>query len=261
MTIRRGYVDTPMGQVHFRQAGDRGPPMFFFHQTPLSSRQYERALPHLGRFCRAFAMDTPGYGLSDGPSSPPMVTDYAAQLIAAIDALGIGKFAVGGFATGSCVALAIAGQAGPRITHGVFSGMPVLTEERMKHYADRLGVPKVERDGSHLKQVWDSRVDNYGGDEELDQIQMAVAQTVLIYERMHWGLLAVGKFDLRPILQSLEIPTLFLMAEHDKLVPENRIAASLVKGSRTVSIPGGRPQVCWTMPERYASLVKEFLDA
>ena len=261
MTVRRAYANTAHGQIHYRHAGDRGPFVFLFHQTPLSSRQYERALPFLGQFCRAYAFDSPGYGYSDGPLSPTTIEDYSVRLLAAIDAIGAERFAVAGFATGSCLALAIAHASKSRVTHGVFSGMPLLSEARMSDFSARLGLPKVERDGSHLKHVWESRVDNYGGDEDLDQIQMAVAQTLLIYERMHWGLVVVGKYDLRPGLQALRCPTLFLMAEHDRLVPENMAAAAMVKGSVSKVIPGGRPQICWTMPEAYAGLVKEFLNA
>jgi pimeloyl-ACP methyl ester carboxylesterase len=261
MTVLRAYANTPHGQIHYRYAGDRGPYLFLFHQTPLSSRQYERALPLLGQFCRAYAFDSPGYGLSDGPASPTSVEDYAARLLAAIDTIGAERFAVGGFATGSCLALAISHAAKSRVTHGIFSGMPLLSDARMRDFGARLGLPKVEPDGSHVKQVWDSRVDNYGGDQDLDQIQMAVAQTLLIYKRMHWGLVVVAKYDLRPALMALACPTLFLMAEHDRLVPENTAAAALVRGSVSKTIPGGRPQICWTLPETYAGLVKEFLHA
>ena len=106
--MRCGYVDLPVGQVHYRRAGEAGPWVFLFHQTPLSSRMYEPTLPHLGKTCRAVAFDTPGYGGSAPPSGPTTVNDYATRLLAAIDTFTTGSFVLVGVATGCAVSLEIA---------------------------------------------------------------------------------------------------------------------------------------------------------
>ena len=62
----RGYVKTSNGLVHYRQAGEGGPAIVFYHEAPLSSAIYEPAMPLLGRSFRAFAFDTPGHGFSRG---------------------------------------------------------------------------------------------------------------------------------------------------------------------------------------------------
>ncbi|MSO64971.1 MAG: alpha/beta hydrolase [Alphaproteobacteria bacterium] len=261
MKIRCGYVDTARGQLHYRSSGERGPFVFLFHQTPLSSRMYERCLPHLGRYCRAVAFDTPGYGASDPPPGVPTVSDYASRLLEGIGALGADRFAVAGFATGSAVSLEIAMQAGPRVTHGVFSGMPLLSAARLRQFGLALGEASVKADGSHVLRVWEARTANYGPSNDLEQIQVAVAETLRVYERMNWGLLAVGQYDLRRSLQSLACPVLFLTAEHDKLAPENAAAAALIKGAQFAQFADVMPQLCWTVPQRYADTVAEFIGA
>jgi len=257
---RCAYADFDDGQVHYRYAGRSGVALACFHQTPLSSRMYERALPELGRHLRAFAFDTPGYGGSTPLTNDPSVEGYATRLVAAIDEIGLERLAVCGFATGSAIAVEVVRQLGTRASHLILSGTPLLSEARLAMFAERLGEPSVDAGGEHLRQVWDSRVENYGPGGDLDQVQMAVSETVRAYDRFHWGLLAVSRHDLASALRDLSLPTLFLTAEHDKLAPENSDAASLVAGSREAFLPRAQPQVCWTDPKRFVDEVIKFVD-
>ncbi len=58
MDIRYGYADTPLGQIHYREAGD-GPPVLLIHETPLSGATFEFALPALAPHVRAIAPGHP----------------------------------------------------------------------------------------------------------------------------------------------------------------------------------------------------------
>jgi pimeloyl-ACP methyl ester carboxylesterase len=260
MNIRNAYVDVADGQVHYRAAGEAGPALILFHQTPLSSRMYEHALPYLGRHCRAFAFDTPGYGASSPPEEEATIGGYANTLIAAVSSLGIEKFAVCGFSTGSVIAVEVAGQAKDRVTHIILSGTPVLSDERMKAFAAVLGPKEIARDGKHFGDMWNSRLTNYGDGGGIDQIQMAASEALRSFERLDWGLTAVSKFDIAAALSKIEVPALFLTGEHDKLAPENRKAAALVKGAREVDYPGGHPQLSWTAPEWFSDQVRDFIS-
>ncbi|MGB1876227.1 MAG: alpha/beta fold hydrolase, partial [Rhodospirillaceae bacterium] len=78
--MKKYYVDGPMGQVHVRELGE-GPALVLLHQTAWSSLQFKHAMPYLAdRGLRCIAIDTPGYGLSDGPDDPPSIQDYAESL-------------------------------------------------------------------------------------------------------------------------------------------------------------------------------------
>ena len=45
--MKRGYVDTPEGQVHYRTEGS-GEPILLLHKAGLSSDEYTEMLPFLG---------------------------------------------------------------------------------------------------------------------------------------------------------------------------------------------------------------------
>ena len=259
MDIRCGYADAEGGQVHYRTSGDDGPFVILLHQTPLSSRMFERALPFLGSHSRAYAVDTPGYGGSSPLPQPATVESYAETLLAAVFSLGLDRFAVVGFATGAAIAVEMAHQAGERATHLVLSGAPLLSEERMQGFAAALGEPEVRRDGRHFQEIWNGRLQNYGPDSDIEQVQMAATESLRVYDRLHWGLLAAAQYDLSSALEQIRAPVLFLTAEHDRLAPENRAAAALVEGSMEISLKGSRPQLCWTKPEWFSRQVKDFV--
>jgi hypothetical protein len=44
--MKRGYFDAPWGQVHYRWFG-AGAPTVLLHQSPLSSAQFDAAIPYL----------------------------------------------------------------------------------------------------------------------------------------------------------------------------------------------------------------------
>lgn len=46
--MKRGYVDTPEGQVHYREEGT-GEPLLLLHKAGLSSDEFTEMLPFLGK--------------------------------------------------------------------------------------------------------------------------------------------------------------------------------------------------------------------
>ena len=107
--IRCGYVDTSWGQVHYRSAGNAGPWVGLFHESPLSSRVYEDVLVQLAPHCRAVAFDTPGYGSSAlPPSATEEIPDYAEVLGQAAVAVGMKDAVFGGVHTGASIAIELA---------------------------------------------------------------------------------------------------------------------------------------------------------
>ena len=104
--MKRGYADTPQGQIHYTTAGE-GEPLLLLHQTG-SSRHFWKLMPLLAEKYRTFSPDNLGSGNSD--PLPPNVTipDMARSIIAAMDFLGLEKAHVFGFHTGNKIATEMA---------------------------------------------------------------------------------------------------------------------------------------------------------
>ena len=126
-TIRKGYWDFPWGQAHYRALGapNSGPAMILLHQSPLSSRNYERLLPELSGSCDPFAVDTPGYGASSHIPESWQVADYAQFVWDCADRIGAEKIVLFGRATGAVFAIEAAMARPKRVHCLILHGMPV----------------------------------------------------------------------------------------------------------------------------------------
>ena len=115
-------------------------------------------------------------------------------------------------------------------------------------------------DGSHVKALWQSRLDNYGLGGGLEQIQMATESALAATSHVKSGLFAVAQDDICARLRNTQHPTLFITLPRDKLATANKKAASLVSNNaREMIIEDGHPQYCWTDPDGYASAIFDFV--
>src|SRR5580700_1341608 len=106
--IRRGFADTPGGQIHYRTAGS-GPIVLMLHQTPRSSDEFLDVIPAFAKHFRVIAMDTIGYGDSYRPlDKSTKIADFAKAAVQLLDYLEIGRAHVVGHHTGSVIAMELA---------------------------------------------------------------------------------------------------------------------------------------------------------
>jgi pimeloyl-ACP methyl ester carboxylesterase len=120
------YAEVAPGQrVHVIEAGE-GPPLVLLHGSGPTALQF---LPLLGGFwgVHAFAVDRPGFGLSDPSDRPPVDRAAAvASLTRVLDSLGLGATALLGNSMGGTWALWYALAHPDRVTRLVLLGAPPL---------------------------------------------------------------------------------------------------------------------------------------
>lgn len=163
--IRRGYLDTPAGQV-FTLDNGAGEPLILLHQTPRSSSMFVPLMRLLAPRYRTIALDMLGYG--DSPA-PPAASDGSVDarelgrnVIHALDALGIDRAHVFGFHTGAFAAAVAAAEAPGRIGALVLGGYPYIADaadfERFFEGQETLltlNRPATDSlDGSHAVSMW-----------------------------------------------------------------------------------------------------------
>jgi pimeloyl-ACP methyl ester carboxylesterase len=258
---RKGYVDAPTGQVHYRMMGE-GTPVVLLHQTAWSSIQYKNALPFLARAgLRAIALDTPGYGQSDGFDHQPTVPEYAAVLPAVFDELGLATAAVAGHHTGATIAAAFAARYPQRVSRCVLHGAPIFSPEER---AERLSRPHFDQtpqpDGSHLTRRWD--VAQKGSPTaSLDAIQMSLLTFFLTGATEYYGHIAVWSYDSSADFKAIKAPTLLVTNEGDavhKMVPRMR---ALRPDFAVAEMKGGTHHVVFDEAEAWTKIVADFLKA
>lgn len=120
--IRRGYADTPRGQLHYCEAGRGGEVMLLLHAMSRSSRCYRRMLPILGEHMRAVALDLPGFGASHSLDAVHSVVDLAACVVDFLDAMQFDRVHVFGLHLGNKVGSALAAKWPERVSSIVLAG-------------------------------------------------------------------------------------------------------------------------------------------
>ncbi len=122
-TIRKGFVNTSHGQMHYRTAGS-GPPVVLVHGSPSSSRTYIDLIGRLSDQFTVIALDTAGHGNSTPlmPGGQPEITDFARVLAETVEALGLERSVVFGSHTGAKITLQYAVDHPDRVSLLVMDG-------------------------------------------------------------------------------------------------------------------------------------------
>lgn len=163
MKIRRDFVDTEAGQLHF-VANDRAetgkatlvmiPGMSALEQIPLMEAVGGRPM---------VAIDPIGLGDSDPtPWESPTMADHAATLLAALSVLKIDRFDVYGSHFGARAATEMAVMASDRVTHVVLDGAGHLEEPFKTELLDNYAPPmQIDHHGSQLRWSWHFARDSF----------------------------------------------------------------------------------------------------
>ena len=292
--MRRGFVDTPDGQLHYWEHGPAaGPPLLLIHLTP-DARCFLDAMLHLGRRgVRAISVDMPGYGDSERPPRPYEEIDRFADQVAHVPAaLGLERYDLLGHMTGANVAAELAARRPRAVRRLVLSELVdwrAHAEHRGSH-ARRFPAPAPARDGSHLLALWNQyapMLEEEPGEVRIEDAQRRFlalwlatyqgpptgdrgADAGAIYGEAGWAAAAAHTIEQQALterLAAIAAPTLVLCAGRgllrtgaDPRADRDRLVSVLRRGeARTVA---GVSHV-WphTRPAAFAEVVGRFLDA
>ena len=260
--MRKAYVDTPMGQVHYRTGGD-GLPLLLLHQTPQSSLQFQNVFPVLtDAGIQVIAPDTPGYGMSDTPDSPPSIEQYASVLPYVLDHVGVDKVVVAGHHTGASQACEFATAFHDRVMRVVLHGVPWYTDEEREERLARLHVDGTLRpDGSHLLDRWNWIQSRVGKVASLEACQMNAVHTFWTGETEWYCHQAAFHYDMTSALKAIDLPVLVLSNTGDVI---HYIAARLKELRPDFmfrELDGGCVYIIYDEPGRWVDAMLDFIKS
>jgi len=242
------------------QVGDTT--LVLLHESPLSSRVWDRMLPFAGAYRQVLAPDTPGYGLSDPPDGPGHeIPEYAGAILAALESAGVGDMVVVGVHTGASIAIEIAQQS-EQVRGVVLSGVALLTPEQRAEYLENW-TPHITLTSAGDQFDWAlaryHRI--WGEDTPPWMLNAAISDLLSVWDRYFWGYQAAFRYDPEPALRMLKQPALLLDAEGDLLAEFDPLVEAMVADCRTKIILGLRGQLHMRVPEETARYLEEFTRA
>lgn len=275
--IHRGYVGPAGSQVLYREAG-AGPVLVMLHPTPESSEYYADVMPLLAAERHVIAFDTPGYGQSDRPD-PPFTTieQYAARIMAGIDELGIGRFAIAGHLTGAVIATEIA-AAWPERVEAVILSEPFNWKSSHRRRAHEILHEFYPYDpaGQYLQKIWDRHLGGFENGYTKEQINWHVVNLAVVnapceaYAHMGWEGAApdaMTRYDFWDRAAKVTAPALILYGGKSVLRRALRRALATFPNSIGVIVTGIQSLVEAKIargtpidaPEEFATLTLDFL--
>ncbi len=257
----KGYVDAPLGQLHYRDVGPRDghAPFMLFHQCPQSMIEFAQVQNCLAQSgVRSIAVDLPGYGMSDHPDIWPTVGGFADNFMAILDALSLHTVVAGGHHTGAAVAAALAARHPSRVAGVILHGLPLYTREEADGFRNKvLWDCTPVRDGSHLSQLF--KWSRSGSPQELVNLTwMSVGLFLQGRDLAHW---AVNSHDLQSDLACIRAPGLIISEVDDVTHHMDQRARALRPDFGYVDVDTPGNAMILAEPARWAQIARAFRDS
>ena len=263
-TIRSVELPNRVKLQYVEQGDPRGVPVLFLHGVTDSWRSFERVLPHLPASIHVFALTQRGHGDADRPATGYRTRDFAADVAAFMDALGLERAIVVGHSMGSTNALRFAIDH-PERTLGLvlagscatYSGNPVIVEfweTAISPLTDPID-PELARDfqQSTLAQPVPRTF-----------FDTAVRESLKVPAHV-WRAAFQGflEDDFVDEIGRIKAPTLILWGARDVLCPraDQEALVAEITGARLAVYESAGHALHWEEPERFAADVVAFAES
>lgn len=255
------------GEVFYRHwggANDR-PPVLLLHPSPLSSAFVEPLGYYLADTFEVYALDIPGYGLSEPlKPQPRRMADYVPFLLHFMRKKRLDRVYLYGTATGCQLVIAFALAFPERVERLVGeNACHFEAAERDDLLAAYFPDVKPQPDGGHLLRIWEmcyktcigfpwTRVPNNSLLPEgvsIERVQAMVRDTLLAGEQYHVAYRAAFEHERAEHVQALRVPAVFVLWQHSVVLPYAERLASfpMPPNVRFVRCAGG-------IDERYRTI-------
>ncbi|MET7782470.1 alpha/beta hydrolase [Streptomyces mirabilis] len=238
-----------------------GTPVAFVHGLGDSWWAFEPLLRRLPAALRGYAPTQRGHGDADRPSEGYTPEDYAADLVAFLDAVDIDRAVLVASSSGGVPARMIAGSHPDRISGLVLIGVPGTLEDKpavigMREAVEGLSDP-VPRE--FVEEFVCGAVDRPVARGLVEtMIEENLKVPAYVWQETLRGLLDT---DLRATLAGILVPTLVIWGDQDGLLPrsDQQTILDAIHGSRLIAYEGVGHDVHWEQPDRVVADLAAFV--
>lgn len=244
-----------------------GDPLVFVHGLAYDRRGWGPLPRLLAEDFRVVLVDNRGVGESDAPPGPYTVADLAEDVVAVLDAAGVGSAHIFGVSLGGFITQELALAHPDRVRNLVLCStspggpnafpMPQCGVEAFGRY------PTMEREAG-LRLMADNSLGDHGVRErpalaeEIYRYRLACAPSVEAWEAQRAAAFAFDAFDR---IARIAAPTLVVHADADAVIDHRNgaLLAERIPGARLLLVADRGHLVMWEEGEMLAPVVRDFL--
>ncbi|HEX8920352.1 MAG TPA: alpha/beta fold hydrolase [Pyrinomonadaceae bacterium] len=247
--------------LRYAEQGDPlGSPIILLHGYTDSSFSYSRVLPLLDAKYRVYTLDLRGHGDSERPVSGYKLSDFAADVLAFMDAKGIGRASLVGHSMGSFITQQVAMTAPERVERLVLIGSATTlrnnTVQDLRLAVNALSDPVPV---TFVREFQASTVYRQLPEQFMNRV---VAESLKVPARV-WRATIEGFFadDYRHQLGKIKAPTLILWGDRETIFPRSE-QDSLVNALASAKLkvyPETGHALHWERPEQFVKDLEDFI--
>lgn len=254
------WLKTGVRLRYAEQGGSSGHPIIMLHGYTDSWFSFSRVLPLIDSKYRVLVLDQRGHGDSERPAFGYAMSQFAADVLAFMDALGLKQATIVGHSMGSFVAQRVAATAPERVTQLVLVGSGTTPRNGSVLELQR-GVNSLTDPVSKefVREFQESTVSRPVPATFMDQV---VAESLKVPARV-WreaidGMLAK---DTIVDLSNIKVPTLIVWGEHETIftrAEQDLLVAGIDTAQLKVYEKTGH-SAHWEQPDQFAKDLESFL--
>lgn len=241
-----------------------GVPVIFLHGVTDSWRSFERVLPLLPPGIHAFALSQRGHGDSSRPASGYRFADMSADLLAFLDAMGLGTAIIVGHSMGASVAQRFVIDHPDRVTRLVLMGaFSTYQDPGLADFVASSIAPLTDPIAPTFAREWQSSTLARGMPAE--HLDAVVAETLKVPARV-WREAFDGFLkspDFTSELARVSVPVLLMWGDRDSYAlraAQDRLL-EVMPAARFIVYQGGGHAFHWEDPERFSRDLVPFLTS
>ncbi len=251
-------------RLHYAERGDReGEAIIFLHGYSDSWFSFSRVLPLLSPEYHAFALTERGHGDSDKPQCCYTLGDFAADVDAFMDAVGIEEATLVGHSGGTLIAPRVALSYPHRVSRLVLIGSAIMgaRNEVMLELGEAVRALEDPVPVEFVREFQESTIYRPIPEEFLDK---AVSESLKLPARV-WRDYMEGVIltpDHEAQLREINVPTLIMWGEQDAMFPREDVErlARTIRGDATLKVyPETGHAVHWERPEQVVRDLETFM--
>jgi pimeloyl-ACP methyl ester carboxylesterase len=245
--LTSAITDLGAYRVHWVEAGAGDECVVLLHGLSGSSRWWQRNLAALAATRRVLVPDVIGFGRSRAPGRLPDVPTLARVVADWIDAAAGGAVHLVGHSMGGHLALHIA------------AARPQLMRRLV--LVDAVGIPRRVTPRDLLRLAYEAAPPHRWGDPRFLPVIWGDALVAGPFNVLR-GLYHILRDDVRPLLPSIQAPTLVMWGARDGLVPleHGRRLRAGIANARLLVIPRAYHNPMVDQPDEFNAAVVRFLD-